>query len=942
MPRLRASCLRATWISQASAAQRSGRAGRLMAGTVYRLYTRAFHDDVMPRYDTPEMLRLSLENVVLKVKLLGIRTKGSSGGRHGGDGPEGGVNSAKAVLAQSIQSPDPGSVDTALGKLAALGALTSSADSSEVTPFGRSLATFPGDLGLGKLVAFANLLGVLGDGIVMAAALAVSDTFLMPHPSLADNVSDYAGLQAKVTRARWMFGLDPIAGAPAAAAARPYDDGDAIDSGGGEAAMSWSSRGAWSEPIALRNAYIAWRCVPAPARAGWCVAYGLMSRRMTAMHSMVREIGHRVAHDAEMAAKMSATTQQQQQQQHRHSRGGGRHAQAAATTTAPDTYAARVVAALIGGDRSGGHKQQQREREQSRSNASWPPPGLFSVDTHVLRLVLAASLGNTVASARVSEKVPVMKKMGMSGVDPRLSVTLNAASAPPEWLATMDLCLKGAPASAGSSAAAESGSRGGSGGGSSAGPAWTTFKRPVGSFARALTAVGVECDRPSALGGSRWLPDRPAKILLLEFRPDWDVRGLAGAPAAFAGAAAASAAAGDGGGGGGRERPRRSGDAARDFNRPSQSSPAATASAFLRALPRQVSQFMGVDAAAAPSSSSAPALLSQRQPDQQQRQQPDQQRRQRGGGPSIFTTAITVRGAPIASAMPVAVMALRAMAGAGPDIKLPQVPLSAGDRTALAALERETGVRHFVPGMNYTAGGSSGLQQTYSSPSAAARLGGRAALPSSAGHGAVDEYGATDGEQQLPVVVGAPNFATSTAWHLLDATTGYRAFAAPTGSDEGDASDGGDDDDEEDEVWDEDTDSRARRVARGGGGRRGRGAGGSGGRGRRGGSRGAAAAGRRGGRGGGGGGGRQYAQGDEEEAAEPEFAPGLSAYTARPNMQSLTRLVVDWPPNVPQSFAHVVSGPLLAVCSGLQLQETQNQGGGSRLVAVMNGMTLLW
>ena len=230
VPKLRASCLRATWISQASAAQRSGRAGRLMAGTVYRLYTHAFHDGVvsggimgvcssavfnhwkcfiqlrpilllpspqMPRYDTPEMLRLSLENVVLKVKLLGIRTAVEDADEEREDaraaaaaaaaasaaaasrgrlpsgititgagatsiaaslgvrpalGPPGGVredapppaaavlgkNSAKAVLSQSIQSPDPGSVDTALGKLAALGALTSAEDDSEVTPFGKT------------------------------------------------------------------------------------------------------------------------------------------------------------------------------------------------------------------------------------------------------------------------------------------------------------------------------------------------------------------------------------------------------------------------------------------------------------------------------------------------------------------------------------------------------------------------------------------------------------------------------------------------------------------------------------------------------------------------------------------------------------------------------------------------------------------------------------
>ena len=68
VPRAGCTMLRATWVSQASAAQRAGRAGRVQPGVVFRLYSRAFHDSVMPRYDSPEMMRLSLENVVLVSK----------------------------------------------------------------------------------------------------------------------------------------------------------------------------------------------------------------------------------------------------------------------------------------------------------------------------------------------------------------------------------------------------------------------------------------------------------------------------------------------------------------------------------------------------------------------------------------------------------------------------------------------------------------------------------------------------------------------------------------------------------------------------------------------------------------------------------------------------------------------------------------------------------
>lgn len=44
-----------TWVSRASAAQRAGRAGRTQPGTVYRMYTRKFHDEVLQPFDIPEV-----------------------------------------------------------------------------------------------------------------------------------------------------------------------------------------------------------------------------------------------------------------------------------------------------------------------------------------------------------------------------------------------------------------------------------------------------------------------------------------------------------------------------------------------------------------------------------------------------------------------------------------------------------------------------------------------------------------------------------------------------------------------------------------------------------------------------------------------------------------------------------------------------------------------
>lgn len=54
------------WISQANARQRRGRAGRVRSGVCYHLATR-FTVDGLRDFSVPEMLRMSLEDIVLQV-----------------------------------------------------------------------------------------------------------------------------------------------------------------------------------------------------------------------------------------------------------------------------------------------------------------------------------------------------------------------------------------------------------------------------------------------------------------------------------------------------------------------------------------------------------------------------------------------------------------------------------------------------------------------------------------------------------------------------------------------------------------------------------------------------------------------------------------------------------------------------------------------------------
>lgn len=59
-------------MSQASASQRAGRAGRTGPGHCYRLYSSAHYAHTMPQHAPPEIVNTSLEGVVLVMKAMGV------------------------------------------------------------------------------------------------------------------------------------------------------------------------------------------------------------------------------------------------------------------------------------------------------------------------------------------------------------------------------------------------------------------------------------------------------------------------------------------------------------------------------------------------------------------------------------------------------------------------------------------------------------------------------------------------------------------------------------------------------------------------------------------------------------------------------------------------------------------------------------------------------
>ncbi|TPX36660.1 hypothetical protein SmJEL517_g01349 [Synchytrium microbalum] len=144
-------------VSQASATQRAGRAGRTDVGKVYRLYSRDTFDEM--DVDTmPEIQRSSLIGTVLTLKQLGIDD----------------------ILGfEFIDPPDPNLVLAALRQLYLLEALD---EDGRITELGHMLHAIPVSPHLGRfLIAAARDHGCSKEALVIASMLSVEEVFVNPR-----------------------------------------------------------------------------------------------------------------------------------------------------------------------------------------------------------------------------------------------------------------------------------------------------------------------------------------------------------------------------------------------------------------------------------------------------------------------------------------------------------------------------------------------------------------------------------------------------------------------------------------------------------------------------------------------------------------------------------------------------------------------------------------
>ncbi|XP_061244779.1 probable ATP-dependent RNA helicase DHX34 isoform X2 [Bos javanicus] len=151
-PQAKLQRLQEFWISQASAEQRKGRAGRTGPGVCFRLYAESDYDAFAP-YPVPEIRRVALDALVLQMKSMSV-----------GD----------PRTFPFIEPPPPTSLETAILYLRDQGAL----DSSEaLTPIGSLLAQLPVDVVIGKMLILGSMFHLAEPVLTIAAALSVQTPF---------------------------------------------------------------------------------------------------------------------------------------------------------------------------------------------------------------------------------------------------------------------------------------------------------------------------------------------------------------------------------------------------------------------------------------------------------------------------------------------------------------------------------------------------------------------------------------------------------------------------------------------------------------------------------------------------------------------------------------------------------------------------------------------
>jgi len=162
------------WISQASADQRAGRAGRTGPGHCYRIFSSSVYARQLDPFALPEVLTRPLEDVVLAMKAMGISNVGSF---------------------PFPTSPDPSQLNAAVKLLANIGCVDISnievdGGDGEITLLGSAISKLPIGVRYGKMLLISAQANVLDYGIVMVSVLSESSPFINANNERLNDASE--------------------------------------------------------------------------------------------------------------------------------------------------------------------------------------------------------------------------------------------------------------------------------------------------------------------------------------------------------------------------------------------------------------------------------------------------------------------------------------------------------------------------------------------------------------------------------------------------------------------------------------------------------------------------------------------------------------------------------------------------------------------------------
>ena len=166
-------------ISQANANQRSGRAGRTGPGKCYRLYTNKQYKDELLVATVPEVQRTNLANVCLLLKSLGVED---------------------LIKFHFMDPPPEENMLNSMFQLWILGALD---NTGNLTPLGRSMAEFPLDPAMSKMLIIAHDMGCNAEILTIVSMLSVPSIFFRPQVSKSS--SRFVDFSYKYTVQRFRF-----------------------------------------------------------------------------------------------------------------------------------------------------------------------------------------------------------------------------------------------------------------------------------------------------------------------------------------------------------------------------------------------------------------------------------------------------------------------------------------------------------------------------------------------------------------------------------------------------------------------------------------------------------------------------------------------------------------------------------------------------------------